>query len=230
MHIARTAARLYNPPRQFHIDWHLPKVIGPLSRFPILIRMSILALALCGAGSTLAADALSQEPERVSMTTSTTAPLGTVPMVSGVQPELSPVADRVVVHKAERRLYLMHGNTVLRSYRVALGLNPTGTKERAGDSRTPEGRYYLGRRNPRSDYFLSIQVSYPNDIDLKRARQHRWDAGGSIMVHGLPNQPHRTPDYYEKQDWTDGCIAVSNADMLEIWLLTQDHTPIDILP
>ena len=202
-------------------------MIEQISRSPTLIRTSFLALALCGAGATLAADALSQEPERVSMTTS--APLATEPMVP-MQPEMAPVADRVVVHKAERRLYLMHGNTVLRSYRVALGLNPTGTKERAGDSRTPEGRYYLGRRNPRSDYFLSIQVSYPNDIDLKRARQHRWDAGGSIMVHGLPNQPHRTPDYYEKQDWTDGCIAVSNADMLEIWLLTQDHTPIDILP
>ena len=202
-------------------------MIEQISRSPTLIRTSFLALALCGAGTTLAADALSQEPERVSMTTS--APLATEPMVP-MQPEMAPVADRVVVHKAERRLYLMHGNTVLRSYRVALGLNPTGTKERAGDSRTPEGRYYLGRRNPRSDYFLSIQVSYPNDIDLKRARQHRWDAGGSIMVHGLPNQPHRTPDYYEKQDWTDGCIAVSNADMLEIWLLTQDHAPIDILP
>jgi murein L,D-transpeptidase YafK len=187
-----------------------------------------VALAVCTAGATLAADALSQEPERVSMTTS--APLATGPLVSDGQPETTPTADRVVVHKAERRLYLMHGNTVLRSYRVALGLNPKGQKERAGDSRTPEGRYFLGRRNPRSDYFLSIQVSYPNEADMRRARQHRWDAGGSIMVHGLPNQPHRGMDYYEKQDWTDGCIAVSNADMLEIWLLTQDHTPIDILP
>ena len=144
--------------------------------------------------------------------------------------DLTPVADRLVVHKAEHRLYLMRDGEVLRSYRVALGLNPTGQKERSGDFRTPEGRYYLARRNPRSDYFLSIQVSYPNDTDMRRARHHRWDAGGSIMIHGLPNQLRLPPDYYERNDWTDGCIAVSNSDMLEIWLMTQDGTPIEILP
>lgn len=141
-----------------------------------------------------------------------------------------PIADRVVVRKSLRRLYLMRGNTVLRSYKVALGLNPTGQKERSGDYRTPEGRYYLTRRNPRSDYFLSIQVSYPNDTDLRRARRHRWEAGGSIMIHGLPNRLRRPPQYYEKYDWTDGCIAVSDSDMLEIWLMTRENTPIDILP
>jgi len=141
-----------------------------------------------------------------------------------------PVADHLVVRKAERRMYLMHGGSVLRSYKVALGLNPTGQKERAGDFRTPEGRYFLTRRNPRSDYFLSIQVSYPNEQDMLRARKHRWDAGGSIMVHGLPNAPHRPPEYYDKNDWTDGCIALSNSDMLEIWLMTPDNVPIDILP
>ena len=141
-----------------------------------------------------------------------------------------PVADRVVVRKSLRRLYLMRGNAVLRSYKVALGLNPVGQKERSGDFRTPEGRYYLTRRNPRSDYFLSIQVSYPNDADTQRARRHRWEAGGSIMIHGLPNRLNRPPQYYEKYDWTDGCIAVSDSDMLEIWLMTRENTPIDILP
>jgi len=140
------------------------------------------------------------------------------------------VADRVIVHKAERRLYLMRGDSVLRWYRIALGLNPVGQKERAGDSRTPEGRYFLTRRNPHSDYFLSIQVSYPNDVDLRRAHRNRWNAGGSIMLHGLPNQLSRSPEYYERTDWTDGCIAVSNADMLEIWLLTPDNAPIEIRP
>ena len=141
-----------------------------------------------------------------------------------------PVADRVVVRKSLRRLYLMRGSTVLRSYKIALGLNPVGQKERSGDFRTPEGRYYLTRRNPRSDYFLSIQVSYPNDADVRRARRHRWEAGGSIMIHGLPNLLRRPPQYYEKYDWTDGCIAVSDSDMLEIWLMTRENTPIDILP
>jgi murein L,D-transpeptidase YafK len=141
-----------------------------------------------------------------------------------------PTADRVVVYKGDRRLNLMRGDSILRTYKVALGLNPVGHKERAGDFRTPEGRYRLTRRNPRSDFFLSIQVSYPNDADLKNARRNGWDTGGSIMIHGLPNQLKHTPTYYESRDWTDGCIAVSNSDMLEIWLLTADNAPIEILP
>ncbi len=140
------------------------------------------------------------------------------------------LADRVIVRKAARRMDLMHGDTVLRSYRVALGLNPVGPKEQEGDSRTPEGHYQLTRRNPRSEYFLSIQVSYPNDRDLQRARRNRLTPGGSIMIHGLPNELRREPTYYEKRDWTDGCIAVSDSDMLEIWLMTPPDTPIDILP
>lgn len=140
------------------------------------------------------------------------------------------LADRVVVRKSERRMYLMHGDTILRSYRVALGLNPVGPKEQEGDSRTPEGHYQLTRRNPHSEYFLSIQVSYPNDKDLQRARRNRLTPGGSIMIHGLPNELRREPTYYEKRDWTDGCIAVSDSDMLEIWLMTPQDIPIDILP
>lgn len=140
------------------------------------------------------------------------------------------LADRVVVRKSERRLYLMHANSVLRSYRVALGLNPVGPKVQEGDSRTPEGHYQLTRRNPRSEFFLSILVSYPNDRDLQRARRNRLTPGGAIMIHGLPNELRREPTYYEKRDWTDGCIAVSDSDMLEIWLMTPPDAPIDILP
>ena len=141
-----------------------------------------------------------------------------------------PLADRVLVHKSERRLYLMRGTDVLRAYRVALGLNPVSPKERAGDFGTPEGSYRLTRRNARSDFFLSIQVSYPNDQDMKHARTNGWQPGGSIMIHGLPNDPRHTPDYYATQDWTDGCIAVSNADMVEIWMMTSDNVPIEIQP
>jgi murein L,D-transpeptidase YafK len=141
-----------------------------------------------------------------------------------------PVADQVLVRKSERRLYLLRHGEVLRSYRVALGLIPDGPKERAGDFRTPEGRYQLTRRNSRSDYFLSIQVSYPNAEDLRRARRDHVNPGGSIMVHGLPNFQRHPPDYYAAADWTDGCIAMSDADMVELWLMVQDNTPIDILP
>jgi murein L,D-transpeptidase YafK len=141
-----------------------------------------------------------------------------------------PIVDRVVVHKGERRLLLMHGGNIVRTYHVALGLNPIGQKERSGDFRTPEGTYRLERRNARSEYFLSIKVSYPNESDLKRAHLRHWDTGGSIMIHGLPNYLRHEPEYYLSHDWTDGCIAVSNADMTEIWMLTPDDVPIDILP
>jgi murein L,D-transpeptidase YafK len=140
-----------------------------------------------------------------------------------------PTATRVVVYKTERRMDLLNGNTVLRSFKVSLGLMPKGHKEQVGDFRTPEGRYYLTRRNPRSDYFLSIQVSYPNARDIRKAKSQGVDPGGSIMIHGLPNTLKREPAYYLR-DWTDGCIAVSNSDMIEIWLLTNNNTPIDILP
>ena len=119
---------------------------------------------------------------------------------------------------------------MLRSYKVALGLQPQGHKERAGDFRTPEGSYRLARRNARSDYFMSIQISYPGPDDLKHAKAHGWQPGGEIMIHGLPNTLKRDPSYYETRDWTDGCIAVSNSDMVEIWMLTQNNIPIDILP
>ena len=141
-----------------------------------------------------------------------------------------PVVDRVVVRKAERRLLLMHGGNIVRSYHVALGLNPEGQKQRSGDFRTPEGTYRLDRRNPRSDFFLSIKVSYPNEQDLRRAHAQHWDTGGSIMIHGLPNVLKHDQEYYESHDWTDGCVAVSNADMVEIWMLVPDDVPIDILP
>ena len=141
-----------------------------------------------------------------------------------------PSVDRVVVHKSERRLLLMQGGNTVRSYHVALGLSPVGQKERSGDFRTPEGSYKLDRRNQHSDFFLSIKVSYPNEDGLKRARARHWDTGGSIMIHGLPNLLKHEPEYYLSHDWTDGCIAVSNADMLEIWMLTPDDVPIDIFP
>ena len=139
-------------------------------------------------------------------------------------------ADRVVVHKAEHKLYLYSGERLLGEYKVQLGLSPSGQKEREHDFRTPEGRYYLTRRNVRSDYFLAILVSYPNKEDELRARKMRWAPGGSIMIHGFPNVPKHPASYYESNDWTDGCIALSNSDMVEVWMRTQDNIPIDIYP
>jgi len=119
---------------------------------------------------------------------------------------------------------------MLRSYRVSLGLQPEGHKKQEGDFRTPEGRYLLNLRNPRSDFFLSIQVSYPNAKDRARARKAGVAPGGLIMIHGLPNEPRWSPEHYAQEDWTDGCIALNNADMMEVWMLVADGTPIDIRP
>lgn len=139
-------------------------------------------------------------------------------------------ADHVVVHKGQRKLALYSGNRLIGEYKVALGLNPIGTKERERDFRTPEGRYFLSRRNTHSDFFLSIQVSYPDKADELRARRNHWAPGGSIMIHGSPNTPKHPAAYYANNDWTDGCIALSNSDMVEVWLRTQDNIPIDIYP
>jgi murein L,D-transpeptidase YafK len=139
-------------------------------------------------------------------------------------------ADRVIVHKSQRTLALYRDGQTLKSYHISLGLNPSGPKEREGDFRTPEGQYLLTRRNPQSDFFLSIQVSYPGPQDLAAARQNGVPPGGLIMIHGLPNVPRHPRDRYLSSDWTDGCIALSNEDMLEVWLLTRPDTPIEILP
>ena len=141
-----------------------------------------------------------------------------------------PMADRLVVRKSERKLYLYRRGRLLSVYPVRLGLRPEGKKEFEGDFRTPEGHYSLGKRNPRSDYFLSIQVTYPNPDDITRAHKQGAEPGGAIMIHGLPNSPRKPVDYYNRVDWTDGCIAVSNSDMVEIWLATTPGTPIDIVP
>jgi murein L,D-transpeptidase YafK len=150
--------------------------------------------------------------------------------LEGASAEDIAAATLVVVHKAEHKLYLYEGTRLLGEYKVQLGLSPTGQKEREHDFRTPEGRYFLARRNTRSEYFLAIQVSYPNKEDEQRAHKNRWAPGGSIMIHGFPNQPKHPASYYESNDWTDGCIALSNSDMVEVWMRTQDNIPIEILP
>jgi len=139
-------------------------------------------------------------------------------------------ADSVLVDKSDRKLYLLKAGRVLREVDVSLGLVPTGPKQREGDFRTPEGRYVLDARNTDSDFFLSIHVSYPNESDRARARAQGVDPGGQIMIHGLPNEPKHDLRRYLDTDWTDGCIAVSNSDMVDIWLMTRESTPIEIRP
>jgi murein L,D-transpeptidase YafK len=139
-------------------------------------------------------------------------------------------ADYVVVDKSDRKLILYKAGRILREFDVSLGQMPSGPKQREGDFRTPEGKYYLAGRNVNSDFFLSIHVSYPNDTDRARARAEGVDPGGQIMIHGLPNEPKYDLRHYQDTDWTDGCIAVSNSDMVDIWLMTRESTPIEIRP
>lgn len=141
-----------------------------------------------------------------------------------------PVADRVLVEKSQRKLHLLKDKKIFRTFAVALGIAPLGDKQREGDFRTPEGIYVLDRRNPNSEFFLSIRVSYPNPNDVREARERGEDPGGAIMIHGQPNEPTRSEVYYRTRDWTNGCIAVSNSDMIDIWLMTGDGTPIEIRP
>lgn len=152
-------------------------------------------------------------------------------MIAGAAPGgVLQTADRIVVRKADRRMDLYRQGGMIASYRVSLGLAPNGHKQREGDFRTPEGSYRLTRRNARSDFFLAVQVSYPEPVDLALARRNGWSPGGLIMVHGLPNTPKYPRDRYLSTDWTDGCIALSNEDMLDFWLLTGQGTPIEIRP
>ena len=165
---------------------------------------------------------------------STTVPFGSVSS-AGMPPPVAPgatyqMADRVVVKKSERRLYLMRANQIVAEYPIRLGLNPTGHKVREGDFRTPEGSYELVRRNPNSEFFLSLEVSYPNETDKARAKQLGVRPGGLIMIHGQPNVRRKSPEYYANFDWTNGCIAVSNSDMIDIWQRTGVGTPIEIRP
>lgn len=139
-------------------------------------------------------------------------------------------ADRVLVVKSERRLYLIRDNKVFATYRVALGPQPRGHKVFAGDGRTPEGLYVLDHKHPASRFYRAIHVSYPSARDIAEARKYGERPGGLVMVHGQPVNGRNGHRDYRPWDWTAGCIAVSNAEMDEIWDATDEGTPIEILP
>jgi len=145
-------------------------------------------------------------------------------------PHRTPVADRILVDKSERKLTLLKDGEILRSFDVSLGLSPTGHKRQEGDFRTPEGVYSLEAKNGNSDFFLSIKISYPDERDRQIAARRGVQPGGQIMIHGRPNEPKHPVEDYQGRDWTDGCIAVSNGDMVDIWLMTEVGTEIEIQP
>ena len=139
-------------------------------------------------------------------------------------------ADRVVIIKSERKLFLIHDGDVLKSFWIALGRFPEGPKTAVGDGRTPEGIYRIDGRSARSHFHRALHISYPNEADLKRARELGIDPGGAIRIHGLPPGFGPTEPGERMIDWTDGCIAVTNADMDEIWARVPDGTIVEIRP
>lgn len=138
--------------------------------------------------------------------------------------------DRVVVLKRERTLQLLSQGKVIKSYKVALGGDPVGPKTRQGDHKTPEGIYVLNSRNAHSQFYKSIHISYPDAKDREVARQQGVSPGGDVFVHGLPNGYGWIGASHRLKDWTDGCIAVTNEEMDEIWIAVPDGTPIEIRP
>jgi murein L,D-transpeptidase YafK len=141
-----------------------------------------------------------------------------------------PKVDWVLVEKGARRLQLFFAGVPVREYRVSLGREPVGAKRRWGDGRTPEGRYRLDWRTPDSVYHRALHVSYPNSQDRRRAAEAGAPAGGMIMLHGLPEGGEWVGEAHRDFDWTEGCIAVTNEEMDEIWELVRDGTPIEIRP
>ena len=141
-----------------------------------------------------------------------------------------PKAEQLIVDKSRRRLALMANGHTVRSYPISLGANPVGTKQRRGDSRTPEGRYVVAGRNPKSAYHLALRLSYPAPDDVARTRRAGSDPGGDILIHGTPNWLGPLGAALRGSDWTAGCIAVANDDIEEIWNLVADGTPVVIRP
>lgn len=135
-----------------------------------------------------------------------------------------PPVTSVVVQKGRRRMFLMNDNTVLESYDFELGFAPAGHKNVEGDGKTPEGAYFIDRKNPNSSFYLSIGISYPNDEDRARARALGQRPGGDIFIHGTPRTVRRA------DDWTAGCIAVKDREMEDIYAMVNVGTPIFLYP
>lgn len=151
---------------------------------------------------------------------------------AGATPPQAVRVDLVRVDKAARTLSLIGNGVVLHRFSIRLGGAPIGHKQREGDRRTPEGRYLLDFRKADSAYYRAIHISYPNAQDRASARRRGVPPGGAIMIHGQPNGFRLSADSTQTlpYDWTDGCIALSNADMTTVWNLVRVPTPVEIVP
>jgi murein L,D-transpeptidase YafK len=140
------------------------------------------------------------------------------------------LADRILIEKKARKLTLLRGTTAIRNYRIALGNAPEGSKICQGDGRTPEGRYIISGRNINSHYHRSLLISYPNESDRMAAKKRQCSPGGDIFIHGLPNGYGWIGKAHRAVDWTQGCIAVTDREIEEIWSLVPNGTAVEIRP
>ena len=140
------------------------------------------------------------------------------------------IIEKVLVLKSAHQLQLINDGKPLKTYRISLGKGPKGPKLMEGDKRTPEGFYWLDWRKPSDRYYLSMHISYPNISDSARARREGVPPGGMIMIHGTPDSEDYPEQFFHTLDWTDGCIAMRNVDMREVWGLVKDGTMIEIRP
>src|SRR5436305_5909348 len=147
-------------------------------------------------------------------------------LVGGSKSALS--ADRVLVLKKDRTLQLLNCGKVIKSYKVALGAEPVGPKTQKGDHKTPEGIYIVDSRNAHSHFYKALHISYPNSHDRAAARQEGLSPDGDIFVHGLPNGYGFVGASHRLRDWTDGCLAVTNQEIDQIWRAVASGTPIEI--
>lgn len=139
------------------------------------------------------------------------------------RPYNGPEVTRILVYKADRKMFLMHHDRVLRDYRIDLGFAPEGDKQVEGDGKTPEGDYLIDRKNPNSEFFLSVGISYPNEIDVAEAEALGQPPGGDIFIHG-----RRERERYPGEDWTWGCISVNNREIAQIYAMVNTGTLISI--
>ena len=138
--------------------------------------------------------------------------------------------DKMVIHKKSKKINLYYQDKLMKVYKIALGFSPVGHKQQSGDGKTPEGKYYIAAKNPNSKYHLSLKISYPNQQDKIKALQAGLHPGGDIMIHGIGEKNGWLEQLHAKNNWTLGCIAVTNEEIAEIYRATRVGTIVEILP
>ena len=138
--------------------------------------------------------------------------------------------DKILVLKSARRLQLISDGKPIKSYRISLGKQPKGPKLQEGDKRTPEGLYWVDWRKKSDKFNLAMHINYPNVSDAAKARREGLNPGSMIMIHGTPDSEDNPEELFHTLDWTDGCIAMKNYEMREVWNLVKDGTLVEIRP